>query len=126
MALAQQRHAALHAAGGGEQQPEQAQPHLRQLANLRQGSFTVPETVAPLGRSESTVVREGRFVRAWLRQELRDRPEPAACVLRGHEARAVDRAARSSRFCPRSACANLLPGMRRHRPRSSLQLVASR
>lgn len=55
------------------QRLEAAEPHLRQIVNLRYfGGFTVAETAQLLGKSESTIAREWRFVRAWLRQELGD------------------------------------------------------
>lgn len=55
------------------QKLEAAEPHLRELVNLRYfAGFSVTETAELLGRSESTVTREWRFVRAWLQQELAD------------------------------------------------------
>ncbi|MCR9243540.1 MAG: ECF-type sigma factor [bacterium] len=55
------------------QKLEAAKPHLRELVNLRYfGEFSLAETAELLGRSESTVTREWRFVRAWLKQELAD------------------------------------------------------
>ena len=56
------------------QKLEAARPNLRELVNLRYfGEFSLAETAALLGRSESTVTREWRFVRAWLGQELAGR-----------------------------------------------------
>ena len=52
---------------------EAAHPEARQIVNLRYfAGFTIRETAEALGRSASSVEREWRFARAWLRNAIGD------------------------------------------------------
>ena len=56
---------------------EQIDPHVSEVVKLRYfAGLSVQETVAALGRSKRTIMREWSFARAWLRDRLADNERP--------------------------------------------------